>query len=105
MNAHERKLPRRSQRQAAIAASGAVANARDDADSAQLAAAEAEARAADHQVKVALAAYFIAEKRGFEPGHELEDWLAAEAEIDKAEPPSVLTSIQLSPRGAHHENR
>lgn len=99
MNVQAQKSPRRTRRQAA-AADGAVANAREDADIAQLAAAEAEARAADHQVKVALAAYFIAEKRGFEPGHELEDWLAAELEIDKAEPPSVLKSIQLSPSGS-----
>jgi hypothetical protein len=28
------------------------------------------------------AAYFKAERRGFAPGHELDDWLAAEAEID-----------------------
>ena len=27
------------------------------------------------------AAYYHAEHRGFKPGHELEDWLAAEAEI------------------------
>jgi hypothetical protein len=27
------------------------------------------------------AAYYRAERRAFEPGHELEDWLAAEAEI------------------------
>lgn len=26
-------------------------------------------------------AYFRAERRGFAPGHELEDWLAAEAEV------------------------
>ena len=31
---------------------------------------------------IAEAAYFRAEKRGFAPGHEAEDWLAAEAEID-----------------------
>ena len=29
------------------------------------------------------AAYYLAEKRGFEPGHELEDWLQAEAQILK----------------------
>jgi hypothetical protein len=29
------------------------------------------------------AAYYLAERRGFEPGHELEDWLAAEAEIQQ----------------------
>lgn len=27
------------------------------------------------------AAYYIAEQRGFEAGHELDDWLAAEAQI------------------------
>ena len=31
---------------------------------------------------IAEAAYFRAEKRGFAPGHEHEDWLAAEAEVD-----------------------
>jgi hypothetical protein len=31
---------------------------------------------------IALAAYFRAEKRGFLPGAEMEDWLAAEREID-----------------------
>jgi hypothetical protein len=39
---------------------------------------------------IAEAAYFRAEKRGFAPGHETEDWLAAEAEVDarlmRAEP-------------------
>ncbi len=35
---------------------------------------------------IAEAAYYCAEKRGFEPGHELDDWLEAEARID------VLTS-------------
>jgi hypothetical protein len=29
------------------------------------------------------AAYFRAEARGWVPGHELEDWLAAELEIDE----------------------
>ena len=59
-----------------------------------LAAVEGEARVADHQVQVALAAYFIAEKRGFEPGHELDDWLAAEAQIAAAEQPNVTKPIQ-----------
>ena len=30
---------------------------------------------------VACAAYFLTKRRGFEPGHEMEDWLAAESEI------------------------
>jgi len=30
---------------------------------------------------IAEAAYYRAEQRGFEPGHELEDWIEAESEI------------------------
>ena len=33
---------------------------------------------------ISQAAYFRAERRGFEPGHEVEDWCAAEAEVDGA---------------------
>ncbi len=32
---------------------------------------------------IAEAAYRLAESRGFAPGHELEDWLAAEREVDE----------------------
>jgi hypothetical protein len=43
---------------------------------------------------IAEAAYYRAERRGFEPGHETEDWLAAEAEVDAhllqgASPPRI----------------
>ncbi len=38
----------------------------------------------DRAQMVALAAYYRAERRGFEPGRELEDWLEAEAEVDAA---------------------
>jgi len=31
---------------------------------------------------IAQAAYLRAERRGFAPGNELEDWMAAEAEVD-----------------------
>ncbi len=34
----------------------------------------------DRDSKVAELAYYKAESRGFEPGYELEDWLAAEGE-------------------------
>ncbi|MDV6345501.1 DUF2934 domain-containing protein [Nitrosomonas sp. Is37] len=30
---------------------------------------------------IAVAAYYKAQARGFQPGHELDDWLAAEAEV------------------------
>jgi hypothetical protein len=31
---------------------------------------------------IAVEAYLRAERRGFEPGHEAEDWSAAEADVD-----------------------
>ena len=34
----------------------------------------------DRDSRVAVSAYYKAQARGFEPGHELEDWLTAEAE-------------------------
>jgi hypothetical protein len=36
----------------------------------------------DRRAMVAEAAYLRAERRGFTPGHETEDWLAAEIEVD-----------------------
>ncbi|MDH5263557.1 MAG: DUF2934 domain-containing protein [Betaproteobacteria bacterium] len=44
--------------------------------------AEAAARSAERQRMIAEAAYYRAERRGFAPGGEAEDWYAAEAEID-----------------------
>ena len=35
----------------------------------------------DFREMVAVNAYYRAEKRGFEPGHELDDWYEAEREI------------------------
>jgi hypothetical protein len=35
------------------------------------------------EVQIAELAYFRALARGFEPGHEVEDWLEAEAEFEK----------------------
>lgn len=34
------------------------------------------------EARIAERAYWRAERRGFEPGHELEDWLHAEREVD-----------------------
>ena len=36
----------------------------------------------ERQQLIAQAAYFIAERRGFVPGNELDDWLRAEAEVE-----------------------
>ena len=42
------------------------------------------------------AAYLRAERRNFEPGHELEDWLAAEAEVNnRLSYVQKLTGIQI----------
>ena len=35
----------------------------------------------DREARIAEIAYLKAESRGFEPGHELEDWLEAEGEF------------------------
>lgn len=37
---------------------------------------------AQRELMICEAAYYIAERRGFEGGHELEDWLAAERQVD-----------------------
>jgi hypothetical protein len=39
----------------------------------------------DRRERIAVNAYFRAERRGFAGGHELDDWLAAEAEIGSLE--------------------
>jgi hypothetical protein len=35
------------------------------------------------EAEIAIAAYYRAERRGFAPGNELADWLAAEREVDR----------------------
>lgn len=53
----------------------------------QRAASEAGARVIDvsgRQTMIATAAYYRAQARGFEAGHELEDWVAAERDVDLA---------------------
>jgi hypothetical protein len=37
--------------------------------------------------EIEAAAYLKAERRGFTPGHEIEDWLDAEREVDEAAQP------------------
>ncbi len=39
-------------------------------------------------------AYYLAEERQFEPGHELDDWLAAEKEVEQALPQDDGTATQ-----------
>lgn len=39
--------------------------------------------AAEREARIAVAAFFAAEARGFAPGRELDDWLQAERQIDE----------------------
>ena len=41
----------------------------------------AQTSSEDTRRQIAEAAYFRAKQRGFEPGHELEDWIEAESEV------------------------
>ena len=84
MNVRAQKSGRRA-RKRPVVGDGVIAKLERDKDVRLLVAAEVKDRTADHQARIALAAYFIAEKRGFEPGHELDDWLAAEAAVERAE--------------------
>jgi len=43
--------------------------------------ARADASSDDIRRQIAEAAYLRAKQRGFEPGHELEDWVEAESEV------------------------
>jgi hypothetical protein len=42
---------------------------------------------AERESRIRLAAYFKAKRRNFAPGHALEDWAAAEQEVDLASTP------------------
>jgi hypothetical protein len=50
--------------------------------SAQLERREIPSFSIDREARIAEAAYWRAERRGFAAGQELEDWLAAEKEVD-----------------------
>ncbi len=43
---------------------------------------------------IAERAYFKAEQRGFAPGHELEDWLAAEREVAELSAPRAAPAAK-----------
>jgi hypothetical protein len=95
MNVQAQRSGRRGRKRAGVG-DGIAAQMELDNDVRQLGAAEAKDRIVDHQARIALAAYFIAEKRGFESGHELDDWFAAEAELAQAEQqPRATRSLQI----------
>ena len=84
MKVRAQKSGRRARKRAAVG-NGVIAQAERDQDVRQLITAEPKGGTAELQSRIALKAYFFAEKRGFEPGHELDDWLAAEAAVARAE--------------------
>ena len=45
--------------------------------------------------RIAERAYFRAERRGFAPGHELDDWLAAEAEQGERGRPALTAPVRI----------
>lgn len=59
--------------------SGSTEELQDPAGKAE---AEPEMSPEDRIQRIAVAAYYLAEQRGFLPGYELEDWLEAEKQID-----------------------
>lgn len=65
----------------------AVAEPRSANESAEVTSAQLERReipsfSIDREARIAEAAYWRAERRGFAAGQELDDWLAAEKEVD-----------------------
>lgn len=66
----------------------------DDRPVEQRAKAQINARAAARESAIEREAYYRAERRGFAPGHELDDWLAAEAEVDGNGPIEILGSVE-----------
>jgi hypothetical protein len=78
MSAQMQKSGGRSRRKPPAARTSGVAA---DAAIVRMAIVEAECREAERHSMIEQAAYYRAEKRGFGPGHELEDWLAAEQDV------------------------
>ncbi len=67
------------------------------ADIVRMAKLEAQSRAHERHEMIATAAYFRALRRGLVPGHELEDWLAAEIEVAHAQRMELIASGADSP--------
>jgi Protein of unknown function (DUF2934) len=55
----------------------------------------AQLRAVERHSQISQAAYRLAQQRGFAPGHELDDWLEAEAEIAATERDGSTTTTLI----------
>jgi hypothetical protein len=78
-----RRPPVRDPRRAAPPRAAPVATD-DTAAETQAPARVAEADVSRRQAMIAEAAYFRAEQRNFESGYELDDWCAAESDVDSS---------------------
>jgi hypothetical protein len=56
----------------------------------------------DRETRIAVAAYRRAESRGFEPGYELDDWLAAEREVDAGDGVGSTANFIREPSTTEH---
>jgi hypothetical protein len=85
MSAHLNTPSRRPRGKSTIPPVAAPAASATTGNISEMASQVATERPVDSEVRrlmIAEAAYYCAEQRGFEPGHDLEDWLEAEARID-----------------------
>ena len=64
---------------------------------AQPRAAVATRTAAEREAEIRTAAYYRAERRGFAPGYEWDDWLAAEAEVSALAGPQAARKPRKAP--------
>jgi len=74
--------PKQSKRKSPPAAAAARGARGPIAEAASRRAAPGLVEPEKRQLLIAEAAYYLAEKRGFAPGGELQDWLQAEAELE-----------------------
>jgi hypothetical protein len=77
-----RRMPDPKSARSAVPAETAVHNPPRSRKSPSEAPARINVPAEARRALIAETAYLRAERRGFVPGHEVDDWLAAEAEVD-----------------------
>jgi hypothetical protein len=77
-----RKLKMAGNSKSAAPSEVIVSGASENLKSASTTQAQSALNGADRQKMIATTAYYLAERRGFNSGNEIKDWLEAEAEID-----------------------
>ncbi len=77
-----RKLKMAGNSKSAAPSEVIVSGALENLKSASTTQTQSALNGADRQKMIATAAYYLAERRGFNSGDEIQDWLEAEAEID-----------------------